>query len=87
MSIIYHAYSLDLERHLGDFNASDHEGDRCGDKYKQWCLSFNEESIRFVSWPDGEWFKSIKDQIFMDPVKVEDIPKDLQMRLLIGAMP
>ena len=86
MNILYYAYSLDLDKHLGTFNPSDYEGDRTGQNFKQWCASFNEPVVSFVYWED-EWFQAIENSVHMSKVSVISLPKDIQMRLLIGAMP
>lgn len=84
MSIIYYAFSLDKERLLSEFDAE--QIDRAGATYKNWIDELPEPSCRYVNWPDGEWFVSRDGSSFMDPVEVDDLPKELKMRLLIGAL-
>jgi hypothetical protein len=84
MNIIYYAFSLDNKRLLGEFDATASDID--GTTYRVWIGTLSEPSHRYVNWPDGEWFRSREDSAFMDPVKADDLPKELQMRLLIGAL-
>lgn len=85
MNILYHAYSLDMERYLGSFNATAYEGDRTGINYKQWCESFDEKTVRIINW-DGEWFQTVDDSMYMSKLRIDQLPKEIQMKLLIGVL-
>lgn len=85
MTAVYYAYSDDLERHLGDFYLES-DGACWGKRFAEWENSLSEPNVHFTFYK-GSWFKSrINSSNMMDKVSIDELPKDLQMKTLMGAL-
>lgn len=83
-NIEYYAYSLDSQRYKGTLTYPD-DGSYHGKLLDLWQNSFDEEVIHFTYWK-GKWFKGDCHSNNMTSLTVDQLPKDLQMKALVGAL-